>query len=102
MQQAVAMGLGGGCVMVVFFSFWSRAYGRTHLGRIQGAAQALTVLASAVGPLLLAYCVERTGSYGFAFYVLSLTVTLLAVIASLVPLPAGADVGMRPRTTPLG
>jgi MFS family permease len=102
MQQAIAMGLGGGCVMVVFFSFWSRAYGRTHLGRIQGAAQALTVLASAVGPLLLAYCVERTGSYGFAFYVLSLTVNVLAVVASLVPLPAGADVGMRPRTTPLG
>ena len=48
------MGLAGGFVMVVFFSFWGRAYGRAHLGRIQGAAQALTVLASAVGPLLLA------------------------------------------------
>ena len=89
--QAVAMGIGGGFVMVVFFSFWSRAYGRTHLGRIQGAAQALTVLASAVGPLVLAYCIERTGSYGFAFYLLSLAVTLLAVVAAFVPLPAGAE-----------
>jgi len=77
--------------MVVFFSFWSRAYGRTHLGRIQGAAQALTVLASALGPLVLAYCIERTGSYGFAFYLLSFAVTLLAVVAAFVPLPAGAD-----------
>ena len=68
MGQAVAMGIGGGFVMVVFFAFWTRAYGRTHLGRIQGAAQALTVLASAVGPLMLAYCIERTGSYAFAFY----------------------------------
>ena len=47
MAHAVVMGLAGGFVMVVFFSFWGRAYGRTHLGRIQGAAQILTVLASA-------------------------------------------------------
>jgi MFS family permease len=91
MGQAVAMGIGGGFVMVVFFSFWSRAYGRAHLGRIQGAAQALTVLASAIGPLLLAYCIERTGSYGFAFYLLSVAVLLLAIVAARVPLPAGAE-----------
>ena len=91
MGQAVAMGIGGGFVMVVFFSFWSRAYGRAHLGRIQGAAQALTVLASAIGPLVLAYCIELTGSYGFAFYLLSVAVLLLAVVAALVPLPAGAE-----------
>lgn len=93
MGQAVAMGLGGGFVIVVFFSFWSRAYGRTHLGRIQGAAQALTVLASAIGPLALAYCVERTGSYAIAFYVLAALVLLLGVVAVVVPLPAG----VRPR-----
>ena len=57
------MGLGGGLVMVLFFSVWPRVYGRAHLGRIQGAAQAMTVLASAIGPLLLAWCVEWTGSY---------------------------------------
>ena len=57
--------------MVVFFSFWGRAYGRTHLGRIQGAAQAMTVFASAIGPLLLAWCVEATGSYAAAFYALA-------------------------------
>ena len=39
MAQAVAMGVAGGFIMVVFFSFWGRAYGRAHLGRIQGAAQ---------------------------------------------------------------
>jgi MFS family permease len=88
MIQAVAMGIGGGFVMVVFFSFWGRAYGRLHLGRIQGAAQALTVLASAVGPLVLAYCVERTGSYAFAFYLLSVGVIALAVVAALVPIPS--------------
>jgi MFS family permease len=89
MAQAVAMGIGGGFVMVVFFSFWTRAYGRTHLGRIQGAAQALTVLASAIGPLVLAYCVERTGSYAFAFYLLAAVVATLAILAAVVTIPDG-------------
>jgi cyanate permease len=90
MVQAVAMGVGGGFVMVVFFSFWGRAYGRTHLGRIQGVAQIMTVLASAVGPLFLAQWSASTGSYSSAFYLLSAIVAALAVAAALVPVPAGA------------
>jgi MFS family permease len=88
---AVVMGIAGGFVMVVFFSFWGRAYGRLHLGRIQGAAQIMTVLASAVGPLLLAVCVERTGSYATAFYLLAVVVAGLGVAAAIVPVPAGAE-----------
>ena len=57
--------------MVLFFSVWPRVYGRRHLGQIQGAAQALTVLASAVGPLLLAWCVDLTGSYVAMFRILA-------------------------------
>jgi MFS family permease len=88
MVQAVAMGLAGGFVMVVFFSFWGKAYGRTHLGRIQGAAQALTVFASAVGPLLLASWAEMTGSYAGAFYALAAVLGLLAAAALVVRVPA--------------
>jgi len=84
---AVVMGLAGGFVIVIFFAVWSRAYGRTHLGKIQGAAQALTVIASAVGPLLLAECVARTGSYAAMFYVLTVVVLLLALSAWFVKLP---------------
>jgi MFS family permease len=91
MVQAVAMGVAGGFVMVVFFSFWGRAYGRTHLGRIQGAAQALTVLASAVGPLFLASFVETTGSYAAGFYTLAAFVAALAVATLVVPIPLGAQ-----------
>jgi MFS family permease len=90
MGQAVTMGVGGGFVMVVFFSFWGRAYGRLDLGRIQGAAQVMTVLASAVGPLFLAAWAERTGSYAAAFYLLASMVGVLAVAAALVPVPQGA------------
>jgi MFS family permease len=89
MIQAVAMGIGGGFVMVVFFSFWGRAYGPAELGRIQGGAQAMTVLASAVGPLLLALSVDATGSYAIAFYSLAAVVMLLAIAAAFVRMPAG-------------
>ncbi|MCI0389571.1 MAG: MFS transporter, partial [Acidobacteria bacterium] len=85
---ASVMGLAGGFVMVIFFSFWSRTYGRVHLGKIQGAAQTLTVLASAIGPLLLAECVTRTGSYAVIFYLLASIVGLFGIAAWFVPLPA--------------
>lgn len=78
---AAVMGLSGGSVMVVFFSYWGRAYGRAHLGKIQGAAQALTVVASAVGPLLLAESMARTGSYRLMFYGLAAVVAVLGLLA---------------------
>jgi predicted MFS family arabinose efflux permease len=84
---ALVMGLAGGFVIVIFFSFWSRAYGRAHLGKIQGAAQSLTVVASAVGPLLLAECVTRTGSYAAMFYLLTLIVVVFGLSAWFVTLP---------------
>ena len=87
MAWAVMMGLGGGLVMVLFFSVWPRVYGRRHLGRIQGVAQALTVLASAVGPVLLALCVEMTGSYAAMFYILAATVSVCAAAAAVVRPP---------------
>jgi MFS family permease len=85
---ATAMGLGGGLVMVLFFSVWGRLFGRRHLGRIQGAAQALTVVASAIGPLLLAWTLELTGSYVAIFEILAAVIAATAVAAILVSLPA--------------
>src|SRR6185503_8059415 len=81
MVWAAAMGLGGGLVMVLFFSVWPRAFGRRDLGRIQGAAQSITVLASAVGPLLLAWCVEWTGSYRAMFEILAGVIAVLGTTA---------------------
>lgn len=90
---AVVMGLAGGFVIVIFFAFWSRAYGRGHLGKIQGAAQALTVVASAIGPLLLAECVARTGSYAAMFYALTFIVLLLALSAWFAEVPGQSSEG---------
>lgn len=84
---AAVMGLAGGFVIVIFFSFWSAAYGRKHLGKIQGIAQALTVIASALGPLILAETASRTGSYATIFYLLTMVVLLLALCAWFVKVP---------------
>src|ERR1051326_2080095 len=84
---AAVMGLAGGFVIVIFFSFWSAAYGRKHLGKIQGVAQALTVVASALGPLVLAETVSRTGSYASMFYLLTVVVIVLALLAWFVKVP---------------
>jgi MFS family permease len=92
MLWATAMGGGGGIVMVLFFSVWPRVYGRRHLGRIQGAAQALTVLASAVGPLLLAWWIEWTGSYAAMFQILAVVVAMTAATALVTRLPRAASV----------
>jgi MFS family permease len=91
---AAAMGVSAGVVTVVFFACWSKLYGRRHLGRIQGAAQALTVLASAAGPACLAACYERTGSYAGVFYGCAVLAAALGVVCIIVP--------ERPRPRPAG
>ena len=70
-----SMGIVGGITTVIFFSAWSRVFGRTHLGQIQGAAQLISVFASALGPLLLTASRQWTGSYA-AFFQVSTLVTL--------------------------
>ena len=76
-----------GFIIVIFFAFWSAGFGRAHLGKIQGVAQSITVLASAIGPLLLAECVARTGSYAAMFYILAAVVGILGLSAWFVTLP---------------
>jgi MFS family permease len=93
---AAAMGAGGGLVMVLFFSVWPRAFGRRDLGRIQGIAQSVTVVASAVGPLLLAWCVAWTGSYAAMFNLLAAAIGVTALAALIVSMPPPAPFGAAP------
>jgi MFS family permease len=88
---SVVMGVAGGLVIVLFFTVWPKAYGRGHLGRIQGTAQSLTVLASAVGPWVLAQCQALTGSYAAVFQVVAAVVVVQAVAAWCVQLPARGE-----------
>jgi MFS family permease len=81
------MGVSGGVITVVFFAIWSHAFGQKGLGRIQGAAQMLTVLASAVGPLIFAQCHARYHSYTPALWALAPLVLIFALAAWRVQLP---------------
>jgi MFS family permease len=84
---AVAMGVAGGMVTVLFFAIWGPAYGPLHLGKIQGAAQMLTVLASALGPWLLAQSKEHSGSYVLMFQVAAGVAAMFAISAWLTRVP---------------
>ena len=83
----IVNGAVGGVITVVFFTVWSAVYGRRHLGKIQGAAQMLTVFASALGPLVFAEVKERTGSYSAVLTGLALAAAVIGVLAWFVPLP---------------
>ena len=84
---AALIGASGGMITVIFFAVWRQAFGSTHLGRIQGAAQMLTVVASAIGPLLFAQCAALTGSYTPVLWTLAPCVLFLSVAALRVPMP---------------
>jgi len=79
MLYATAMGVAGGIVTVVFFTVWGQVFGRKNLGRIQGAAQMMTVFASALGPWALAKSLERTGSYQPIFLLLAGFIAILGI-----------------------
>jgi MFS family permease len=87
--HAALLGLSGGVVVVIFFTAWGNVFGRLHLGKIQGAAQFLTVLSSAAGPWILAEVFERTGTYNPAFYALAPAILAVAIAGWLVRLPGG-------------
>ncbi|HSJ01250.1 MAG: MFS transporter [Verrucomicrobium sp.] len=74
-------GTAAGFIGVVFFAIWGQAFGRAHLGRIQGAAQMLTVFASALGPLVFAKTHAITGSYATLLYALAPLVLVVGFVA---------------------
>ena len=84
---ATVMGAAGGVIALVFFAVWGQVFGRRDVGRIQGIAQMLTVLASALGPLLFASCWEHMGSYVPVFLALAPVAVALAVTCWCVRLP---------------
>jgi MFS family permease len=94
---AVGAGMAGGAFTVLFFAIWSQAYGREHLGRIQSAAQILTVLTSALGPLAFAKCHELKHSYSPILFTLAVIVLVLGVVAWWTSLPASTPMEEMPQ-----
>ncbi len=84
---AVVLGLAGGMVTVIFFAVWGIMYGVQNLGSIQGVAQKLTVLASAFGPILLAWRFKIDHSYTPIFRELAFVAIAFAIVSLLIPFP---------------
>ena len=85
------MAFAGGLLTVVFFSFWRQAYGVLHLGAIQGAAQLLTVMASAAGPVLLAVGQRSAGSHAPVLLWLAAISAAFAIASLVTPMPDQAQ-----------
>jgi MFS family permease len=90
MTYALLMGIAGGVITVVFFACWTKAFGRAHLGKIQGTAQVMTVLSSALGPYILALGEKHRGSIAATFLILAPLVAAMAVACWFVPVPDAA------------
>jgi sugar phosphate permease len=84
---AAALAAAGGLITVCFFTVWRRGFGPAYLGQIQGAAQMLTVLFSALGPQLFASAQARLGSYLPLFYPLAAISLALGLASWLAALP---------------
>jgi MFS family permease len=84
---AAVVAAAGGVITVCFFAVWRVGFGPGHLGKIQGAAQMLTVLFSALGPLLFGSAKARLGSYLPLFPYLAAASLVLALTAWLAGLP---------------
>src|SRR5262249_11696110 len=85
-HYALGLGTAGGLITVIHFSFYGHAFGRQYLGRIQGTAQVLSVVTSALGPLVLAPCKDITESYDSFFVAGAVLAVILGVAGWLVPL----------------
>ena len=84
---ALALGGAGGIVTVIFFTVYGRLFGRRQLGQIQGVAQMVSVVASALGPFLLAVCHEQSGSHALFFTGSAVASVVFALASWLVPVP---------------
>lgn len=78
---AVVMGISAGIITVAFFAIWAESFGKRHLGRIMGAAQTISVLASALGPLLFERRAALTGSFAQSLMIAAPVSVLLGLLS---------------------
>ncbi len=89
---AISLAAAGGGMTVCFFAVYRRAFGPARLGTIQGIAQMVTVVFSAVGPLIFASTKVRMGAYAPLFPVAGAIALVLAVSTWVAGMPARRDV----------
>ena len=83
----LGFGLGGGLWGMLSNLAFIRHYGPNHLGEISGLNAALTVFASAIGPLLFSVAFDMTGTFAAGPVLCILALVVLFVVAVLTPQP---------------
>jgi len=84
----IILSFAGGGLSVLFFIAWADLFGKRDVGRIQGAAQMMSVFASALGPIFFAYSKEWTDSYTPAFYISGGLTVIFAIAACFIRVPS--------------
>lgn len=83
----VGLGVSGGCFGTLSTVVLPRFFGRAHLGAISGVQMMAVVIASAIGPSLLANSKSVTGSYASGLYACCLFAPVVVVLMTVVKTP---------------
>ncbi|MEL6470899.1 MAG: MFS transporter [Cyanobacteria bacterium J06623_4] len=84
----VGLGISGGCFGTLTTVVLPRFFGRSHLGAISGVQMMAIVIASAIGPSLLANSKSLTGSYSSGLYACCLFAPVVVALMLFVRAPA--------------
>ncbi len=87
----IGLGISGGCFGTLTTVVLPRFFGRAHLGAIAGVQMMLIVIASAIGPSLLANFKAITGSYSGGLYACCLFAPVVIVLMLFVRSPAEVE-----------
>src|SRR5262249_54368428 len=88
---ALTLAAAGGGMTVCFFTVYRRAFGPAPLGAVPGVAPTLTVLFSAVGPLIFASTKVRLGAYAPLFPVAAMIALVLAGLTWIMGMPGARN-----------
>jgi cyanate permease len=83
----IGFGVGGGLWGMLSNLVFIRHYGPKHLGEISGLNAALTVFASAIGPLLFSLAFDITGTFASGPMLSIVALMGLFVAALVIPQP---------------
>ncbi len=77
---ALFVGIGQGLFGAVDNTVWVRYFGRAHLGSIRGSIALAMVAGSSIGPFIMGFTFDQTGSYQFSLILFIALLVILAIV----------------------
>lgn len=94
----VVLGAASAAIRSVEAAALARWFGIAHIGEIRGVVMTVSIAASALGPLLFAWSLERSGSYATALVLGAGCSLLLAACGARISTPGRPDTDSRTDT----